>query len=167
MRRIALFVPIVVVAGYVIHDSVTSSDVHNVAPVATAQTVPATPPQPASSVLAARPVPARAPQVPVAELGAELTGLADLALAFPASVEFDESVLHDLRMHASAKADIAGTITGLVQILERQTDQGMNEDEVLAITGSLLADLAATLEAHLEVAGHEMQVAIPDTSRGR
>ncbi|KPJ92661.1 MAG: hypothetical protein AMS18_06920 [Gemmatimonas sp. SG8_17] len=167
MRRIALFVPIVVVAGYVIHDSLADNDARAVAPETASPSVVVAAPHPAPPALAVPPRPAQAPHVATAELRAQLAGLADLAVALPATVELDESVLHDLRVHASAKADIAGTIAGLIQIIEQQTDQRLNEDEVLAITGSVLADLAATLEAHLEVAGHEVRVAIPDTSRGR
>jgi hypothetical protein len=166
MRRIALLVPIVVVAGYVIHDFFANSDARAVAPEAVTQTAVVAPPQPAQPPLPLPPVPAQAPRVPVAEISTQLAGLADLALELPASVDIDDAVLHDLSVHASAKADFAATIAALVQAIEQQADQQMTEDEIKAITGSVLAELAATLEAHLEVAGQAVRVVVPDSGAG-
>jgi hypothetical protein len=165
MRSIALFIPILVVAGFVIHEAVARADGRVETPAVASQTVVPAPPRPhvAPVHLPETPEPMEAPEVAAAELSTQLAGLADLAVTLPAEFKLDTAMLREFTVSASARADLAATVEGLVELFEQQVDNEMTEEQIKQITGSFLADLAASLEAHLEVVAPGSTLAIPDT----
>jgi hypothetical protein len=170
MRKLAIMAPVAMVAGFVIHDAAKEDQHHVVVADATALTVvevPAVPEIPAVPV-----IPLESPvtvihEVKLAELATLSTRLADLAVTIPA-VEIDAEALADLRIHAEAKADVAAAVSGFVELMEQQKYRELNEGQIVELTGSLLADIAANLEAFLTIETKEGKVrVVHDTGGGR
>ena len=176
MRKLAIAVPVAMVAGFVIHEAAsqdqpdaTTLQLIDVPSASVVQTIPQAPPVPVVP-----PVP-NVPAAPVvavqhaqlAELTELTTQLADLAVTIPA-IEIDAEALANLRVHASAKADFAAAVDGFVQLIEQQNYEDLSEEQIVELTGTLLADIAANLEAYLKIETKEGKVrVVRDTGGGR
>lgn len=162
MRKLAMFVPVALVAGYVINDVASSSE----SPVPSSGTmslaVVEAPSQPELAEITVAPAVSVAATVPSVDLSSQL---ADLAITIPAAVELNAELLESLHIHAAASADIAASVNGLVQLIEDEVDGGqLNDEQIIAITGSMIADLAATIEARVAITTKELRASRPDTS---
>jgi hypothetical protein len=161
MRKLAMFVPVALVAGYVINDVASSSE----SPAASGGTmslaVVEAPSPPEHAEIAVAPTAAVAATVPSVDLSSQL---ADLAITIPAAVELNAELLESLHIHAAASADIAASVNGLVQLIEEEVDGELDDEQIIAITGSMIADLAATIEARVAIATKELRASRPDTS---
>ena len=168
MRKLAIIVPVAMVAGFVIHDAAKQDKGHIEVADATALTVVEVPAMPEIPAVPAAPV---APEVTViqqaklAELATLSTQLADLAVTIPA-IEIDAEALADFRVHAGAKADVAAAVSGFVELLEQQKYNDLSEEQIVELTGSLLADIAANLEAFLTVETKDGKVRVVRDSGG-
>jgi cytochrome c biogenesis factor len=165
MRKLAIIVPVAMVAGFVIYDTAKDDKHHLAVAEATALTVvevPAVPDIPAVPVV---PEITAIHEAQLAELATLSTQLADLAVAIPA-VEIDAEALADFRIHAGAKADVAAAVSGFVELLEQQKYNGLNEEQIVELTGSMLADIAANLEAFLTIEMKEGKVRVVRDSGG-
>jgi len=168
MRKLAIIVPVAMVAGFVIHDA-TQKDKGQIEIVdATALTVvevPAVPEVPAIPAVHVDPEVTVIHQAKLAELATLSTQLADLAVTIPA-IEIDTEALADFRIHAGANADMTAAVSGFVELLEQQQYDDLNEEQIVELTGSLLADIAANLEAFLTIETKEGKVRVVRDSGG-
>ena len=165
MRKLAIIVPVAMVAGFVIYDAAKDDKHHLAVAEATALTVvevPAVPDVPAVPVVPEITV---IQEAKLAELATLSTRLADLAITIPA-VEIDAEALADFRIHAGAKADVAAAVNGFVELLEQQKYNDLTEEQIVELTGSLLADIAANLEAFLTIETKEGKVRVVRDSGG-
>jgi len=165
MRKLAIIVPVAMVAGFVIYDAAKDDKHHLAVAEATALTVvevPAVPDIPAVPVVPEITV---IQEAKLAELATLSTRLADLAITIPA-VEIDAEALADFRIHAGAKADVAAAVSGFVELLEQQKYNDLTEEQIVELTGSLLADIAANLEAFLTIETKEGKVRVVRDSGG-
>ena len=89
--------------------------------------------------------------------------LGELAITIPDGIELKAELLEGLQVHAAASADIAASVNGLVQLIEEEMDGHLDEEQIIAITGSMIADLAATIEASVAIAAKEVKASRPDT----
>ena len=167
MLKLAILVPVAMVAGFVIHDA-AKEDKHRIGVAdATALTVVEVPAVPEIPAVPDVPAVTVIHEVKLAELATLSTRLADLAVMIPA-VEIDAEALADLRIHAAAKADVAAAVSGFVELMEQQKYNELNEGQIVELTGSLLADIAANLEAFLTIETKEGNVrVVRDTGGGR
>jgi hypothetical protein len=175
MRKLAIAVPIAMVAGFVVYEAAsqdqsdaTTLQVIDVPAVNVVQTVSQAPHvtvvPPVHSVPLVPAVEVAAQQAQLAEL---TTQLADLAVTIPA-IEIDAEALTNLTVHASAKADIAAAVEGFVELIEQQNYNDLSEEQIVELTGSLLADIAANLEAYLKIETKEGKLrVVGDTGGGR
>ena len=167
MRKLAIIAPVAMVAGFVIHDAAKEDQHHVVVADATALTVVEVPAVPEIPAVPDVPAVTVIHEVKLAELTTLSTRLADLAVMIPA-VEIDAEALADLRIHAAAKADVAAAVSGFVELMEQQKYNELNEGQIVELTGSLLADIAANLEAFLTIETKEGKVrVVRDTGGGR
>ena len=167
MRKLAIIAPVAMVAGFVIHDAAKEDQHHVVVADATALTVVEVPAVPEIPAVPDVPAVTVIHEVKLAELATLSTRLADLAVMIPA-VEIDAEALADLRIHAAAKADVAAAVSGFVELMEQQKYNELNEGQIVELTGSLLADIAANLEAFLTIETKEGKVrVVRDTGGGR
>jgi len=167
MRKLAIIAPVAMVAGFVIHDAAKEDQHHVVVADATALTVVEVPAVPEIPAVPDVPAVTVIHEVKLAELATLSTRLADLAVMIPA-VEIDAEALADLRIHAAAKADVAAAVSGFVELMEQQKYNELNEGQIVELTGSLLADIAANLEAFLTIETKEGNVrVVRDTGGGR
>jgi hypothetical protein len=167
MRKLAIIAPVAMVAGFVIHDAAKEDQHHVVVADATALTVVEVPAVPEIPAVPDVPAVTVIHEVKLAELTTLSTRLADLAVTIPA-VEIDAEALADLRIHAAAKADVAAAVSGFVELMEQQKYNELNEGQIVELTGSLLADIAANLEAFLTIETKEGNVrVVRDTGGGR
>ena len=167
MRKLAILAPVAMVAGFVIHDAAKEDQHHVVVAGATALTVVEVPAVPEIPAVPDVPAVTVIHEVKLAELATLSTRLADLAVMIPA-VEIDAEALADLRIHAAAKADVAAAVSGFVELMEQQKYNELNEGQIVELTGSLLADIAANLEAFLTIETKEGNVrVVRDTGGGR
>jgi hypothetical protein len=167
MRKLAILAPVAMVAGFVIHDAAKEDQHHIVVADATALTVVEVPAVPEIPAVPDVPAVTVIHEVKLAELATLSTRLADLAVMIPA-VEIDAEALADLRIHAAAKADVAAAVSGFVELMEQQKYNELNEGQIVELTGSLLADIAANLEAFLTIETKEGNVrVVRDTGGGR
>ena len=167
MRKLAIIAPVAMVAGFVIHDAAKEDQHHVVVADATALTVVEVPAVPEIPAVPDVPAVTVIHEVKLAELTTLSTRLADLAVMIPA-VEIDAEALADLRIHAAAKADVAAAVSGFVELMEQQKYNELNEGQIVELTGSLLADIAANLEAFLTIETKEGNVrVVRDTGGGR
>ena len=167
MRKLAIIAPVAMVAGFVIHDAAKEDQHHVVVADATALTVVEVPAVPEIPAVPDVPAVTVIHEVKLAELATLSTRLADLAVMIPA-VEIDAEALADLRIHAAAKADVAAAVSGFVELLEQRKYNELNEGQIVELTGSLLADIAANLEAFLTIETKEGNVrVVRDTGGGR
>ncbi len=170
MRKLAILVPVAMVAGFVIHDA-AKEDKHRIgvadATALTVVEVPAVPEIPAVPAVPLEPAVTVIHEAKLAEMATLSTRLADLAVTIPA-VEIDTEALADLHIHAAAKADVAAAVSGFVELLEQRKYNELNEGQIVELTGSLLADIAANLEAFLTIETKEGKVrVVRDTGGGR
>ena len=167
MRKLAIIAPVAMVAGFVIHDAAKEDQHHVVVADATALTVVEVPAVPEIPAVPDVPAVTVIHEVKLAELATLSTRLADLAVMIPA-VEIDAEALADLRIHAAAKADVAAAVSGFVELMEQQKYNELNEGQIVELTGTLLADIAANLEAFLTIETKEGKVrVVRDTGGGR
>ncbi len=167
MRKLAILAPVAMVAGFVIHDAAKEDQHHVVVADATALTVVEVPAVPEIPAVPDVPAVTVIHEVKLAELATLSTRLADLAVMIPA-VEIDAEALADLRIHAAAKADVAAAVSGFVELMEQLKYNELNEGQIVELTGSLLADIAANLEAFLTIETTEGNVrVVRDTGGGR
>lgn len=170
MRKLAIIVPIAMVAGFVVHQTAQKDKSHVKIADATALTVVEVPAVPKVPVVPAVPVVPEVVairEVELAELATLQAELAEIAVAIPA-IEIDAEALANLRVHAEAKADIAAAVNGFVELLEQRKYDAMNEEQIVELTGSLLADIAANLEALLTIETKEGVVrVVRDTGGGK
>jgi len=167
MRKLAIIVPVAMVAGFVIYDA-AKDDKHHLAmsvAEATALTVVEVPAVPNIPAVPFVPEMTVIHEAKLAELATLSTRLADLAVTIPA-VEIDAEALADFRIHAGAKADVAAAVSGFVELMEQQNYNDLNEEQIVELTGSLLADIAANLEAFLTIETKQGKVRVVRDSGG-
>ena len=178
MRKLAIAVPVAMVAGFVTYEAASQDQsatntlqAVDVPAVSVVQTVPQAPHAPVvpphHSVPAVPAVEVAVQHAQLAELNQLTAQLADLAVTIPA-IDIDAEALANLTVHASAKADIAAAVDGFVQLIEQQNYDDLSEEQIVELTGSLLADIAANLEAYLKIETGEGKVrVVRDTGGGR
>ena len=165
MRKLAIIVPVAMVAGFVIYDAARDDKHHLAVAEATALTVVEVPAVPNIPAVPTVPEMTVIDEAKLAELATLSTRLADLAVTIPA-VEIDAEALADFRIHAGARADVAAAVSGFVELMEQQNYNDLNEEQIVELTGSLLADIAANLEAFLTIETKEGKVRVVRDSGG-
>jgi hypothetical protein len=181
MRKLAILIPIAMVGVYVAHEVATGSEsqsdtvwvaeapVAPVAPVAplppVAPVAPTAPVAPVAHVTHVEPVTAPAPGV-VASAIAEQAALAGVTIQLPELEQLDVEFLNQLTVSAAARAEFAANLDGFLEAFEHLGDEV--DGEAMAITGSVLAELAASLEGYVKVATKDGNlVLIADTNKQR
>jgi hypothetical protein len=100
-------------------------------------------------------------------LAEQAAQLASVTITLPELSQFDSEFFDELRVSAAAKADLAANFSGFLQVLE-QFDEEMSQEEVMTMTGSVLAELAASLEGYVQIEAKDGNVVVvADTGRRR
>lgn len=181
MRKLAILVPIAMVGVYVAHEvaSGSESQSHTVS-VAEAPVAPAAPVAPLPPVAPVAPVAPAAPVAPVVHVEpvtaptpalaasaiAERAALAGVTIQLSELERLDAEFLNQLTVSAAARAEFAANLDGFLEAFEHLGDEV--DGEAMAIAGSVLAELAASLEGYVKVATKEGNlVLIADTNKQR
>jgi hypothetical protein len=171
MRKLAIILPVAMVAVYVTHEVASDSGKEAraiPAPTVTAVEVPVAPVPPVTPMVHVEPVAVSTSAVVVAPVLAEQAAqLASVTITLPELSQFDSEFFDELRVSAAAKADLAANFSGFLQVLE-QFDEEMSQEEVMTMTGSVLAELAASLEGYVKIETKDGNVVVvADTGRRR
>ncbi len=169
MRKLAIILPIAMVGTYMAHEVASGGDNQSQtvlvaeAPVAPVPTVaPVAPVAPVLPVVEVEPV----VPTPVIAAAARQGATASVTINLPEFEEFGTELVQELTVNAAAQAEIAASFTGILQALE-QIDEGLDEGAV-ALTGNVLAELAASLEGYIKIETKDGNVVIvADTGRKR